>query len=90
MEISNSEDQNYLLAEIYTKQKRNEEAKEVYKNLIKQNPNNINYAISLANIYVTEKEFKKARKVIKNYVKHNPADKNNSRLDPYGVLRIFL
>lgn len=88
--ISNSEEQQYLLAEIYTKQKNMQAAKEEYRKLIKQNPDNINYAISLANIFVIEKEYKKARKVIKNYVKNNPQDKNNSRLDPYGVLRIFL
>ena len=90
LEISDSEDIRYLLADIYVKENDYTKAISIYKYLIGKNPQNINYVIGLTNIYVTEKEYFKARKVIQEYFKANPKDKKNPRLNSYGILKLGL
>ena len=89
-EIETTEELNYLLAEIYAKDKDYEKAIEKYEALILSNPQNIDYTINLANIYVINKQFLKARKVIKNHIQNNPKDKNNPRLKSYGLITFML
>ena len=90
MEIQNTEELNYLLAEIYTKEKDYEKACAKYESLIAQDPKNIDYTINLTNIYITNHQYLKARQVLKNHIKNNPQDKNNPRFQAYGILRAFL
>lgn len=90
MEIQDGEEMHYLLAEIYSKSNKTEDAEKEYKKLLKNNPDNIDYVIALTNMYIKKKEYNKARKVLKNYSKHNPDAKNNPRLAPYGILRSFM
>ena len=86
-EYNKSEDDlDVLTAEIYLKQKKEDEAIEIYSKLIDKNPDVLNYTISTANIYVKRKEYLKARTVLKKYLKHQPSQKNNPRLKPYGIL----
>ena len=90
MEIQNTEELNYLIAEIYTKEKDYEKACAKYESLIAQDPKNIDYTINLTNIYITNHQYLKARQVLKNHIKNNPQDKNNPRFQAYGILRAFL
>lgn len=88
--IKDSEEKHYLLAEIYIREGLEKDAIEEYKFLIEENPNNIEYTISLTNIYVLNRDFINARSVLKKYFKNNPEEKNNPRLKPYGIIRFGL
>jgi tetratricopeptide (TPR) repeat protein len=90
MRIRDTEEKRYLLAEIYTKDGNLEKAADEYTNLIKHHPENIEYTIGLTNIYVIERKYLKARATLKYFLKNNPSQRNNERLEPYGVLLIFL
>ena len=90
LEYQNTEELNYLLAEIYAKDNDYDSAIKKYEELIRKNPKNIEYAVNLTNIYINRKEFLKARSVLKNHIKNNPQDKNNPRFESYGILRAFL
>ena len=90
MKIQKTEELEYLLAEIYTKNKDYQKAVPQYKKLISQNPQNIEYAINLANIYIINHQYLKARQVLKNHIKHNPQNKNNPRFNSYGIIKAFL
>ena len=89
-EIKDSEELHFLFAEIFAKQNDFTNAIKEYNYLIAKNPKNIEYTIALANIYVTQHKYPSARKVLKNYIKQNPNEKNNPRLQPYGILRFGL
>lgn len=89
-ELKKTEDSVRLLAEIYNNSGGKSEAISIYEELISKNPSNIEYVIALTNIYVRDKEYLKARKVLKSFVSKNPAERNNPRLAPYGVIRLFL
>ena len=90
MAINNSDEKQYLLAEILVKQGKSKEAIGEYQKLVQKNPNNIEYAISLINLYLNQKDFLNARKTLKNYIKNNPTDKNNPRFSTYGFIKIGL
>ena len=90
LEYQNTEELNYLLAEIYAKDQDYANAIKKYEELIRQNPKNIEYAVNLTNIYINRKEFLKARSVLKNHIQNNPQDKNNPRFESYGILKAFL
>ena len=87
-EIKNSEEINFIEAEIYTKQNEITKAAEKYKYLTHNYPNNIEYTINLTNLYVKKRDYLSARKVLKTFLKNNPAEKNNPRLKPYGILKL--
>lgn len=87
IKIKDSEEKHYLLGEIYLREGNTGSAVKEYKSLILENPKNIEYTIALANIYVLNREYLRARNVLKNYIKNNPSERNNSRLEPYGILR---
>lgn len=89
-EIEDTEDAHLILAETYTKEKKYRDAITEYEILISKNPKNINYTIGLTNIYVIQKEYLKARETLKTYFRANPKDKNNPRLNSYGILKLFL
>ena len=89
-EINDSEELHFLFAEIFAKQNDFANAIKEYNYLIMKNPQNIEYTIALANLYVTQHKYPSARKVLKNYIKQNPNEKNNPRLQPYGILRFGL
>ena len=86
--IKDSEELHFLLAEIYVKQKNEEQAIKEYNYLIEQYPENIEYVVNLANIYVKKYSYLKARAVIKDFIKRNPKEKNNERLSVYGILKL--
>ncbi len=88
--IKNSEEINFVLAEIYSGLGQNKESISLYKQLIRQNPQNIEYVICLTNIYVKKKDYLHARRVLKNYFKCNPNERNNPRFNPYGILKFGL
>lgn len=88
--IEDSQEKHYLLGEIFVREGKTEQAIKEYSQLIKQNPQNIEYTIALTNIYVIERNFIKARKILKNYIRNNPTERNNKRLEPYGILKSFL
>lgn len=90
MYIKETNEKKYLLAEIYLKEGNSQEAINIYKNLIANEPENIEYVISLVNIYVIQKDYLQARKVLKTFFEANPNEKNNSRLNPYGILKLGL
>lgn len=90
MKISDSEEKHYLLGEIYVREGQFEKAIKEYSELIKNNPNNIEYMIALTNIYILEKNYINARKVLKNFIKNNPNEKSNPKLAPYGILKFSL
>lgn len=90
MNIEDTLEKHYLLAEIYVREGRQKEAIKEYTYLIGKDSDNIEYVISLANIYVIEHKYFKARKVLKDFVDKNPVEKNNKRLKAYGVLMLFL
>lgn len=87
MKIKDSEEKHYLLGEIYVREGKTDKAISEYKNLILKNPKNIEYTIALVNIYVLNHEYFKARSILKNYIKNNPSERNNPRLEPYGILK---
>lgn len=89
LEIKNSNEMHYLLAETYVNQGKDALAKEEYKKLVKREPQNIDYAINYANIYVKERDYFNARKILKNYLKHNPQERKNPRLKAYNLLLLF-
>ena len=89
-ELKNTEDAIRLSAEIYLKSGAKSEAINLYEYLISKNPSNIEYIISLTNIYVRDKEYFKARQVLKSYLTKYPEEKQNPRLAPYGIIKIFL
>lgn len=89
-ELKKSEDALRLMAEIHSKSGSKKEAVDLYELLISRYPSNIEYVIALTNIYVRDKEYFKARKVLKEFVSKNPNEKNNPRLAPYGIIRMFL
>lgn len=86
MEIKNTEELHFLIAEIYYKSGDREKAAEEYKYLISLFPQNINYTTNLANIYIKKYDYLSARKVLKNFIKNNPNQRNNKQLSPYGIL----
>ena len=86
----NSSSAKYLLAQIYVKSGKKDEAIGIYEDLILKNPSEIDYVIGLTNIYVKDKEYIKARRVLKEFVAKNPSERNNSRFAPYGIIRMFL
>lgn len=88
--INDSEEKHYLLGEIYVREGNYSTAISEYSYLIRQNPNNIEYTIALANIYVINRDFLKARKILKNYLRLNSSERENPRLAPYGMLKLFL
>ncbi len=88
-EHKTEDDLNVLDAQIYVKENELAKAVKIYNKLINQNPENIEYSISLANIYINNKEYLKARKVLKNYIAKNPKEVDNSKLKPYKILLIF-
>ena len=85
-EIKDVEEIHQLRAEIYMQQKDFENGIKEYGSLMKNNPNNIEFAISLANIYVEKHNYLAARKILKEFLKNNPQEKNNSRISSYGIL----
>jgi outer membrane protein assembly factor BamD (BamD/ComL family) len=62
----------------------------MYEYLISKYPSNIEYVIALTNIYVRDNEYLKARKVLKRFISKNPQERTNSRLAPYGIIRLGL
>lgn len=90
IELKDTDEKHYLLADLYRRQDRIEDAIDEYENLIAKNPCNIEYTLSLTNLYVTQKKYFSARKVLKNYAKANPEDKSNPRFESYGILRLGL
>ena len=90
IQINDSEDSRYLLAEIYLKEGKTDKAIDEYGCLCKQHPKNTEYTIALANIYVTRHEYLQARKVLKAYFESNPEDRKNPRFAPYGIVRLGL
>ena len=90
LEYQNTEEINYLLAEIYTKGEEYSLAIDKYKELLVQDPSNIDYTIGLTNIYVTNKQFFKAREVLKKHFQTNPQNKTNPRFNSYGILKMFI
>jgi len=90
IELDSSDEQKCLQAEIYLKQNKKDLAINEYNKLIKKNPDNIDYILSLTNIYVIERNFLKARKILKDFIKTNPEFKNDARLKSYGILSFFL
>ncbi len=89
LDIRNSDEMHFLLAEIYVSQNKPEKAVEEYQYLTRKAPKNIDYAINYANIYIREKKYLKARKILKNFIKNNPNEKNNPRFSTYGFLLAF-
>ncbi len=90
MNIKDSEEKHYLLGEIYIREGQTDKAINEYTKLIRQNPKNAEYVVSLANIYVVNRDYIKARKVLKTFFNNNPSEKNNPRFEPYGILKIGL
>lgn len=90
MQINNTEEKQYLLGEIFVREGKIKDAINIYSNLIAQNPSNIEYVIALTNIYVINRDFIKARKVLQQFFKENPNQRDNSRLDSYGILKLGL
>ena len=84
--ISTDDELKVLEAEIYSKENKLSESIKIYTELNKKSPNNIEYVIPLVNAYIKEKKYFKARKTLKNYLKINPKDKNNKRIQGYGIL----
>lgn len=85
-EIKDNSELHVLSAEVYLKQNNIEKGMDEYKQLVKTNPNNLDFTLSLANVYLKNKNYFKARKLLKNYLKNNPSDKNNPRLKQYKIL----
>lgn len=90
VQIEDGDEKHYLLGEIYAKEGKMSKAIDEYSNLIRKNPKNIEYTIALTNLYVEQKKYTSARRVLKNYINNNPSDKNNKKLESYGILRMFL
>ena len=78
-----------LKAEIFSKEDKLNDSIKIYKLLLNQNPNNIDYVIPLTNAYIKEKKFFQARKTLKTYLKNNPKEKNNKKIKSYGILLRF-
>lgn len=90
LQIKKSDEQYYLLAQIYLASGAVNDAVAEYRKLIKKNPHNIEYVISLTNLYIERKDYFKARGVLKDFIKQNPKERKNKRLAPYGILKVFL
>jgi len=85
-ELKKEDELKVLDAEIYSKENKLDESIKIYTELNEKNPNNIEYLIPLTNAYIKEKKYLKARKTLKKYLKNNPNDKNNKRIQGYGIL----
>lgn len=85
-EIKDTDDLHLLSAEIYTKQKNYKNAIEEFDYLLQNNPENVEYAANIANIYIKNHDYLKARKILKDFIKKNPSQKNNPKLQSYGIL----
>ena len=90
MAINDSEASHYLLAGIYTAENMDKNAIYEYEELIEKHPANIEYVIGLTNVYVRQRKYASARKVLKNFIKKNPSERDNLRLAPYGIIKLFL
>lgn len=88
--IKDSDDKRFFLAQVCIKEQDLLSAEEFLQKLVQNNPENIEYTISLVNMYVNSNQYLKARKTLKNYVKNNPQDAGNERLKSYGLLGLFL
>ena len=88
--LKNTETSLYLLARIYTLSGSKNEAINIYESLISKNPSNMEYVIGLANIYVKSLSYLKARSVLREFLLKNPNERNNPRLNPYGIIKIGL
>lgn len=88
--IRETEENHHLLAEIYRDKGAKKEAIKEYDYLIEKYPQNIDYAIEYINIFVKDKKYVSARKILKRYIKNNPEQKDNSRLNSYGILKLGL
>ncbi|MCQ2754073.1 MAG: matrixin family metalloprotease [bacterium] len=89
-QIKDSTDIHYFFADLYTREKDFNKAISEYKYLLTSDSKNIEYIIGLTNIYIKQKQYLKARKVLKTYFRLCPEQKNNPRLDPYGIIKAFL
>ena len=78
------------VAKIICKEAKIKNAINIYSELIRKNPSNIEYIIALTNIYVIKRDFIKSRKVLQQFFKANPHQRGNSRLDSYGILKLCL
>ena len=85
-EINDKDELHLLKAEIYGKQNKTKEAIKEYEYLIKNNQQNIDYAVNLANIYLKKHDYLKARSILKNFLNRNPQEKNNPKLSSYRNL----
>lgn len=90
IKIKASEEKSYLLGEIYVREGKNNEAIKIYSDLIMKNSKNIEYVIALTNIYVLNRDFINARKILEDFIKNSPGERNNPRLNPYGILKLGL
>lgn len=86
MQIKNSEELHFILAEIYLKQEEYEKSIKEYSYLIEKNPAKIDYSINLANIYIKKHKYLAARKVLKQFITKNPKERNNPKLSTYKNL----
>ena len=90
MAINNSEEKQYLLAEILLQLGNKKEAKKELENLVKKNPDNVEYVIALVNVYVQSFDYIRARSALKQYIKRHPKERNNPRFNSYGIIRFGL
>lgn len=66
-----------------------EEAKELYKESLKKNPNNIINAHNLATLYIKEFNFIQAGRLLNKLVQVNPEAKNDPNIKAYRLLMFF-
>lgn len=90
LEIKNNNNSRFLLSEIYIKTDKLDEAEKELIELVNNDENSIEYAVSLINLYIKQKKYIKARKILKNYIQNNPEDRFNPKFDSYGALKIGL
>ena len=90
MQIKDTDEKHYLLANIYAKEGKTNPAEKEYSYLIAKNPQNIEYIIALTNLYIVNKQYLKARHSLKLFFDKNPNERANPRFAPYGIIKFGL
>ncbi|MDD3237270.1 MAG: matrixin family metalloprotease [Candidatus Gastranaerophilales bacterium] len=82
-------DSRILIAEIHSLQKNNNEAEQEFKQILNEDPSNIDAITAYTSACIREKNIFKARKILKDFVKTNPNAKNDPQIARFKILLLF-
>ena len=80
-QYSNDDNNRYLLGESYEQSGMTDKAREIFEDLNKRNPGNLQYFISLNRVYVSLKQYEASRRILEQRLTVSPLD-----INIYGML----